>query len=913
MLLTQIAVASDSLQMERWVSTHHHAVRSVLDSLLRETISNRALASGTSPDSTPVHLTWLVQQYQRITSIQDMTHRLRWSSALDVRGATAKVRLDSSLIRLSNRTAQRSGQSQIEVLEALARDYWSIGDSAAFTSVLLTLADKTLYRVPVDSSMQLLDVAERICRAIDLGEILGDVSFVKSKILAEMKGDYFASLAGSYEGIASFERFSYRVRIPRLRLLAGRNYLLLGLSTQAVSQLRTVESEYATSRVKPADYLEMSDLALAGNYLAEAFYDLGVPDSALWRANQSILLCRQLAATRQPNYLPSLAWAHSTRGIIHQAMHNYRDAGADLEVAQRIFAESKDSESLASNYFRRAALLIDQSSLTQAEILLDSVVILSNDPQNRLFCQYGKALVKYLQDDKHSAKQLALGCIDTLESNRDLVLEPDLAVGYLSDKIGMYDLLVKIYLEQFETLSNQAHLDSALWALERSKSQSLVRVINRAESESKTTPSLALKHPNETVDDREIRSLKAVFRNSPADSLRIVQLNSNHGPGHKLDSDRESADSGVSPRSTTSPGHVFLEYYVSEFGAGVFVVATDTVFFMPFSISPDSLRLLCESFALAVSNYPLGSTPSNTIMECGAELGRTMIPFYFLKQENIRQLTIVPTFPLNSIPFCALLTESGKYLVEEFDLSTVPSIEVSRLLAPSSASSSSAVKVLAVGDPIIDSLTQQTAALYFGHFSELRPLNFAREEMLTIKSIFGSDDITTLSGSGADKQSLTSRVADDYSLIHFATHGLVNSENPEFSTLLLTANPALNQDGLLKAAEIAKLRLDGATVFLSACETASGTQYRGEGVYSLARSFLAAGAKEVIATLWNVDDRSTVDMTRAFYEVLHNQSSATNALAQAQRAMIQSPRRLYRHPYFWSPYVHIGGDTGSVE
>ena len=212
-----------------------------------------------------------------------------------------------------------------------------------------------------------------------------------------------------------------------------------------------------------------------------------------------------------------------------------------------------------------------------------------------------------------------------------------------------------------------------------------------------------------------------------------------------------------------------------------------------------------------------------------------------------------------------------------------------------------------MGDPVIDSLTQQTAARFFGRVSELRPLNFAQEEMLTIKSVLGSEDATILSGSGANKSSLAARIAEGYSIIHFATHGLVNSENPEFSTLLLSSNSALNQDGLLKSAEIAELQLKGETVFLSACETASGTQYRGEGVYSLARSFLAAGASDVVATLWNVDDRSTVEITSVFYETLHNQSSATDALAEAQRSMIKSPRRLYRHPYFWSPFVHIGG------
>jgi CHAT domain-containing protein len=131
--------------------------------------------------------------------------------------------------------------------------------------------------------------------------------------------------------------------------------------------------------------------------------------------------------------------------------------------------------------------------------------------------------------------------------------------------------------------------------------------------------------------------------------------------------------------------------------------------------------------------------------------------------------------------------------------------------------------------------------------------------------------------------------------------------NPLLSNLALQADAA--NDGRLEVHEILDLRLRSQLVTLSACDTALGSGYfaevpAGEEFVGLTRAFLYAGSPAVLATLWQVNDRSTLDFMRAFYQQLDVRGAAT-ALAEAQRKMLHSGGR-YSHPYFWAPFVLVG-------
>jgi len=168
---------------------------------------------------------------------------------------------------------------------------------------------------------------------------------------------------------------------------------------------------------------------------------------------------------------------------------------------------------------------------------------------------------------------------------------------------------------------------------------------------------------------------------------------------------------------------------------------------------------------------------------------------------------------------------------------------------------------------------------------------------------------------------------ENYKIIHFATHGFVNRENPELSGILLAqdtssvyadnkdiyGNVAQQNDGILYQSEIYNLKLNSDLVVLSACETGLGKITTGEGVIGLSRALLYAGTKNLLVSLWQVSDASTSQLMLSFYDNLladkayYDSKSYIKFNKDLQKAKLKLiAERKYAHPYYWSPFVLIG-------
>ncbi|MEE9293518.1 MAG: CHAT domain-containing protein, partial [Phycisphaerae bacterium] len=148
-------------------------------------------------------------------------------------------------------------------------------------------------------------------------------------------------------------------------------------------------------------------------------------------------------------------------------------------------------------------------------------------------------------------------------------------------------------------------------------------------------------------------------------------------------------------------------------------------------------------------------------------------------------------------------------------------------------------------------------------------------------------------------------------VVHVATHGILNVRNPMFSRIELareSKNGSSDDDGRLEVHELLELSIASPLVFLSGCETGVGaagwTQFaKGEDYATLAQAFLYAGADNVVATLWRIDDEGAARFAEHFYRRLGSRN-ATTALAEAQREMMQDPD--YGAPYYWAAYRLTG-------
>jgi CHAT domain-containing protein/tetratricopeptide (TPR) repeat protein len=186
-------------------------------------------------------------------------------------------------------------------------------------------------------------------------------------------------------------------------------------------------------------------------------------------------------------------------------------------------------------------------------------------------------------------------------------------------------------------------------------------------------------------------------------------------------------------------------------------------------------------------------------------------------------------------------------------------------------------------------------------------LRASRREAETIVELAGKNNAVEELDFDSSRETATSESLGQYRIIHIATHGLLNSRNPELSGLVfsLVDRQGNAQNGFLEAQDIYNLKLGADLVVLSACQTALGKEIRGEGLVGLTRAFMYAGVPRVVASLWKVPDQATTELMQKFYRgILQQGLQPAAALRAAQFAMWKEPRR--SAPYYWAGFTLQG-------
>ena len=159
----------------------------------------------------------------------------------------------------------------------------------------------------------------------------------------------------------------------------------------------------------------------------------------------------------------------------------------------------------------------------------------------------------------------------------------------------------------------------------------------------------------------------------------------------------------------------------------------------------------------------------------------------------------------------------------------------------------------------------------------------------------------------ASRDTATSVELGQYRYVHFSTHGLLNSLHPELSGLVfsLVNERGEAQDGFLRAHEIFNLKIPAELVVLSACQTGIGKEIRGEGLVSLTRGFMHAGAPRVVVSLWDISDRGTPELMVRFYQRMLKEGMQPAAALRAAQVSLMSDKR-WASPYYWASFTLQG-------
>jgi CHAT domain-containing protein/tetratricopeptide (TPR) repeat protein len=360
------------------------------------------------------------------------------------------------------------------------------------------------------------------------------------------------------------------------------------------------------------------------------------------------------------------------------------------------------------------------------------------------------------------------------------------------------------------------------------------------------------------------------------------------------------------------PSSALLEYVVDDDQTYLFAItkavghaeAEVQVFTIP--IKRAELAKQTESFHTQLSGRDLGFRASahklyDLLLKPaqGALRGKT-------------NLVIAPDDKLWELPFQALLSRDGRYVMEKSAVSYVPSLTVLREMQahrgkhqPGRRAETADNSLLAFGNPAIGEKTIERAALTLRH-EKLDPLPEAEKEVKALGQLYGNAHSKVYIGADAREDRLKAE-ATQARVLHFATHGVLNNASPMYSYLVL-AQGDKNEDGLLEAWELMQMDLRADLVVLSACETARGRFGAGEGVIGLTWALFVAGAPATVVSQWKVESTSTRELMLGFHRDLRAPSrmpvTKAEALRQAALKLMKNPAT--SHPFYWASFVLVG-------
>jgi CHAT domain-containing protein len=619
-------------------------------------------------------------------------------------------------------------------------------------------------------------------------------------------------------------------------------------------------------------------------------------------------------------------------GLTYARRHDFK---ADLEKQKEALAIYESIGNQAgigkSNLFIGSAHLTLGNRIGADECLKKSIAILQEVGWQDFLWQalYEEALI--LRDTKKVSESISemKQAVEIIERVRETVGLEEQKTAFLESKFQIYDDLVHLLIENHQQ-------EQAFGYAEKSKARAFLDLL----SEGKIDPQRNLTSEQyekkreliyqSTSLNQEIRS---EYQNEKPDLAAIAAMKEKQ---NKLDEDylnlmieirrsnpRYAELQNPEPVSVSDAESMcardsaVLEYFIGKHST-LFVITADGLSTFPL---PDEkiLNQEVKSFREAIQKPEPVWEASEKAYSRYQSIGRTLYVQLMepaaLILKNKRRIILTADGSLNYLPFEALLTRKSQtgdfknlpYLTSKFEIQYVPSISALAALKENLQDQNGGERkdFVAFADPETAQkpLNVMPAAVREWS-SELTPLPYARTEVNRISKLFPTDDVRVFTGKEASESNVKHGSLSEFKIVHFASHGLIDEEKPQFSALILNSGDE-QEDGFLTMREIFDLHLNADLVVLSACKTGLGREVRGEGINSLSRAFFAAGASSAVVSLWNVSDVSTSDFMWTFYKRLSesgmNKSAALNA---ARLELIASGK--FSHPYYWAPFIFVG-------
>ena len=793
-------------------------------------------------------------------------------------------------------------------------------------------------------------------RALPLTRITGEL-FGESATLSSIGALYYRM--GNWQKAAEYHRQSLVIA----RSLGDRReeasvLYNLGLVYQQLGETQTALEYYQQALPLRRIVGDKRGEAYTLNAMGTTYAALGDNQKVLDYYTQALAFMRDLADKYgEANVLSSLGGFFVRSGKFENAM-GYFDQGLRVSrAAGDRLGELYALRNIGSAYVNLKEFEKAKEYLSPAL----KIAIAIGDRGREAAILGDMARVERGQNRQTEARSLIESSLAIVESTRQALSSPNLRASYMTTKRSLYefhiDLLMQIHKESptggFDWL--------ALQASERARARSLLDMLieSRADIRQGVDPSLlekerTLEQQLSVKSERLTRLLVSKHTEEQERTARKdveVLLGDYHEVETQLraKSPRYAALTQPQPLSikeiqeeVLDADTLLLEYVLGNERSYLWAVTTTSIksFELPgrAQVEGAAQRVYELLVAKADGLYPEAlSNLSKMVLKPAAE------------QLRKKRLIIVSDGILQYIPFgvlpdpipgpeqSSLPSPTSAPLILNHEIVCLPSVSTLAVLRRESSNRKAAAKTLAVlADPVFEKDDQRVKPTTSGQRTEAQGGNDSKIQKTALPPDLerSTDDlgvngfarlslsrleaelISKLASRGqplkaldftASRATATSRELEQYQIVHFATHSLMNNQHPELSGIVLSLvdERGQPQDGFLRLYEIYNLKLAADLVVLSACQTALGREIRGEGLVGLTRGFMYAGAPRVVASLWKVSDKATAELMKRFYQKMFIDGlRPAAALRAAQVSMLKE--RQWQAPYYWAGFVLQG-------
>jgi CHAT domain-containing protein len=533
----------------------------------------------------------------------------------------------------------------------------------------------------------------------------------------------------------------------------------------------------------------------------------------------------------------------------------------------------------------------------------------------------------------------------------------DLALKLIDEiRMGYQDEESKLYLNENERITYEEAIAAAYKMFETTRDNRYKHLVFDYSEKSKASvllsalrdvgaknfggiPGSMLKQESDLIRDIAFYSeqLYEERKRDRPDSLKIDFWE------RKLFSIRESYDNLISVFESNYPGYYALKYQKGMITIGEIQSSiqrktsvleyslTDSVLYT-FLISKNSFKISAQpldsvfhraydSMLEAIGNI---DPTRHDVKKFNQFVSSSLSMYEYLIKPLVaniesKRLIIIPDGALSLIPFEALISDAGQIPGGHMDYKDLPLFLKEYALSYAHSSTTLFMQQLAARERSSGGLLAFAPSYHGSDINTLRGIprnNYrknltsipgAREEVLKISMLFRGKVLMN----GDATELAFKKYAGEYDILHLAMHTVIDNQNPMYSKLVFTATSDSTEDNLLNTHEIYNLNLKARMVVLSSCSSGEGLLQRGEGVISLARGFSYAGCPSLVMTLWEVEDRVSVDLMVGFYKYLKKGFQKDIALQKAKLDFLYNQPQLLSHPFYWSAYQCIG-DTSSL-